>query len=67
MGAVHMYCVYICCTMCVCSLLTKKKPLKVTFGMGIKEHDQEGRLIVAEYDSFYVIGCCKYCDRIVRI
>lgn len=42
-----------------CSLLTKKKPLKVTFGMGIEEHDQEGRLIVAEYDTFYVMGCCE--------
>lgn len=53
---VHMY----CAVQCMCySLLTKKKPLKVTFGMGIEEHDQEGRLIVAEYDTFYVIGCCE--------
>jgi AP endonuclease-1 len=34
-----------------------RKPLKVTYGMGIKEHDQEGRLIVAEFDKFYVLGC----------
>ena len=27
--------------------------------MGIKEHDQEGRLIVAEFDKFYVLGCCE--------
>ncbi|XP_065907192.1 exodeoxyribonuclease-like [Dysidea avara] len=35
-------------------LLTKVKPLKVTYGMGIKEHDDEGRLIVAEYDNHYI-------------
>ena len=43
------------------SFYTKKslKPLKVTYGMGVEEHDQEGRLIVAEYDKFYVLGCCE--------
>ena len=33
----------------------KKKPIKVTYGLGIEEHDQEGRLICAEYEDFYYI------------
>ena len=36
-------------------LLTKKEPLKVTYGMGIEEHDKEGRIITAEYDKFYFV------------
>ncbi|MDE5671049.1 MAG: exodeoxyribonuclease III [Eubacterium sp.] len=35
------------------AVFTKKKPLKVTYGMGIEEHDEEGRLITLEFDSFY--------------
>ena len=37
------------------AILSKKKPINVTYGLGIKEHDQEGRLICAEYESFYFI------------
>lgn len=37
-------------------LYTKTKPLSVTFGMGIDEHDQEGRLVTAEYDKFYFVA-----------
>lgn len=37
------------------ALWTKKKPLKVTYGLGIEEHDKEGRLITAEYEKFYVV------------
>ena len=49
------------CCIPIYSFYTKKslKPLKVTYGMGVAEHDQEGRLIVAEYDKFYVLGCCE--------
>ena len=36
-------------------LLSKEKPLNVTYGMGIEEHDKEGRIICAEYDNFYFI------------
>eukprot|EP00057_Strongylocentrotus_purpuratus_P023294 XP_011677768.1 PREDICTED: DNA-(apurinic or apyrimidinic site) lyase isoform X1 [Strongylocentrotus purpuratus] len=38
------------------ALFSKKEPLSVTKGMGIEEHDKEGRLITAEYDSFYFVG-----------
>lgn len=33
------------------------KPLSVTNGIGIEEHDQEGRVITAEYDNFYLVCC----------
>lgn len=36
-------------------LLTKQKPTKVTMGLGIEAHDQEGRTITAEYDDFYLV------------
>jgi len=36
-------------------LLTKIKPIKVTKGLGISEHDTEGRAITAEFDKFYVV------------
>lgn len=37
------------------SILTKEEPISVVKGIGIEEHDQEGRLITAEYESFYII------------
>ncbi|XP_065673573.1 DNA repair nuclease/redox regulator APEX1 isoform X10 [Hydra vulgaris] len=37
------------------SLWCKLKPLKVTYGLGIKEHDSEGRLITAEFEKYYII------------
>ena len=37
------------------ALLTKKKPLSVTYGIGIEEHDTEGRVITAEFEDFYVV------------
>ncbi len=40
------------------AMFTKKEPLKVTYGMGIPEHDTEGRVITAEFEDFYVI--CVY-------
>ena len=38
-------------------LLTKVTPLDVQFGIGIAEHDTEGRVITAEYDKFYLVVC----------
>ena len=35
------------------AVFTKKKPLSVTYGMGIEEHDKEGRLITLEFEDFY--------------
>ena len=37
------------------AILTKLKPLNVTFDMDVEEHDQEGRVIAAEYDKFYLV------------
>jgi len=37
------------------ALWSKKKPVNVKYGMGIKEHDKDGRLITAEYETFYLL------------
>ncbi len=34
---------------------TKEEPIQVTYDIGIDEHDHEGRVITAEYDSFYLV------------
>ena len=39
------------------ALFTKKKPQSVSYGIGIDEHDHEGRVITAEYDDFYMVTC----------
>ena len=39
------------------AVFTKVKPLSVQYGMGIEEHDQEGRLITLEFEKFYFITC----------
>ena len=31
------------------AIFTKKKPIKVTYGIGIEEHDKEGRIITLEF------------------
>uniref|UniRef100_A0A7S4I9H6 Uracil-DNA glycosylase n=1 Tax=Vannella robusta TaxID=1487602 RepID=A0A7S4I9H6_9EUKA len=36
-------------------VFTKKEPLSVTYGIGMEEHDDEGRVITCEYDEFYLI------------
>ncbi len=37
------------------AMFTKEEPLSVTMGIGIEEHDQEGRVITAEFPEYYVI------------
>ncbi len=37
------------------AIFTKREPLGVTYGMGIDEHDHEGRLITLEFEDFYFI------------
>lgn len=37
-------------------LFTKKRPLRVRNGMGIPKHDQEGRVITAEFESFHLVN-----------
>ncbi len=38
------------------ALYCKKKPIKVTMGIGIEKHDDEGRVITAEFDKFFFVG-----------
>src|SRR3989344_1491887 len=38
------------------ALYSKVEPLKVIYGMGIKEFDQEGRLVGAEYEDFWLLN-----------
>ncbi len=37
------------------AILTKKEPLDVRYDLGIKEHDQEGRVIAAEFDDYILV------------
>ncbi|MBR6382877.1 MAG: exodeoxyribonuclease III [Lachnospiraceae bacterium] len=37
------------------AVFTKKEPISVTYGIGIEEHDHEGRVITAEFEDFYFI------------
>ena len=37
------------------AIFTKQKPKKVTYGIGIEEHDKEGRVITLEFDKFYIV------------
>lgn len=39
------------------AMFTKEEPLAVTYGIGIEEHDHEGRVITAEFDSCFVVTC----------
>ena len=39
------------------AIFTKFKPLSVKYGMGMEEHDNEGRLITLEYDDFFLVTC----------
>jgi exodeoxyribonuclease-3 len=38
------------------AVLTRKKPLSVTYGFGVADHDTQGRTITAEYDQFYLVN-----------
>ncbi|WP_353892398.1 exodeoxyribonuclease III [Proteinivorax hydrogeniformans] len=37
-------------------VLTKTEPLKVQYGIGVEEHDQEGRVITLEFDEFFFVN-----------
>ena len=37
------------------AIFTKQKPLNVTYGIGIEEHDKEGRVITLEFENFYMV------------
>lgn len=40
------------------AVFCRQKPLSVTYGLGIEEHDHEGRVITAEFEGFYLV--CVY-------
>ena len=37
------------------AIFTKKEPISVQYGIGIDEHDHEGRVITLEYETFYMV------------
>ena len=39
------------------AVFTRQEPLSVTYGMGIDEHDHEGRVITLEFPQFYLVCC----------
>ena len=38
------------------AIFTKKEPLSVSYGIGIEEHDKEGRVITLEFNNFYMVN-----------
>ena len=38
------------------AIFTKQKPIYVTYGIGIDEHDKEGRVITLEFKDFYMVN-----------
>ena len=38
------------------AIFTKKEPMNVTYGIGIEEHDKEGRVITLEFENFYMVN-----------
>ncbi|PKM57943.1 MAG: exodeoxyribonuclease III [Firmicutes bacterium HGW-Firmicutes-3] len=39
------------------AIFTKIKPINVTYGIHMEDHDQEGRVITLEYDDFFLVNC----------
>ena len=39
------------------AIFSKKEPISVSYGMGIEEHDKEGRIITLEFEKFYMVNC----------
>ena len=39
------------------AVFSRTEPIKVTYGIGIEEHDKEGRVITLEYEDFYLVNC----------
>lgn len=39
------------------AVFSRQKPINVTYGIGIEEHDKEGRVITLEFDKFYLVNC----------
>lgn len=39
------------------AIFTKHEPLSAAYGIGVPEHDTEGRVVTLEYDNYYVVTC----------
>lgn len=39
------------------AIFTKQEPLSVAYGIGIEEHDHEGRVITLEFEDWYLVTC----------
>ena len=39
------------------AMFTKEEPVSVRYGLGIEEHDMEGRVIAAEFPEYFVVTC----------
>ena len=39
------------------AIFTKIEPINISYGIGIEEHDQEGRVITLEFKNFYLVNC----------
>lgn len=39
------------------AIFTKIEPISVSYGLGVEEHDKEGRVITLEFDKFYLVNC----------
>jgi len=39
------------------AILTRREPLAVTEGIGLRKHDSEGRVITAEFESYFLVNC----------
>ena len=39
------------------AIFTKIKPLNISYGIGVEEHDKEGRVITLEFEKFYLVNC----------
>lgn len=39
------------------AVFSKEQPLKATYGIGVEEHDKEGRVITLEFEKFYLVNC----------
>lgn len=39
------------------AIFTRIKPLSVAYGIGVEEHDHEGRVITLEFDDLYLVTC----------
>ncbi|MDY3119049.1 MAG: exodeoxyribonuclease III [Peptoniphilus sp.] len=39
------------------AVFTKEEPIHVDYGIGVEEHDKEGRVITCEYEDFFLVTC----------